>query len=80
MNKKEQLEKAVVDTKAACDAADAALDDAFASAVADATDAVVDPAWEAVFAVVDAAWDAAFDAWDKARDELAEYLKEQDNG
>ena len=45
MPKREQLEKAVVDTKAA-----------------------------------DAAWDAAYDAWDKARNELAEYLKEQDDG
>ena len=31
------------------------------------------------FAVADATWNAAYDAWDKARDELADYLKEQDD-
>ena len=58
----EQLQKAVVDTKAACNAADASYDAAYAGRV------------YAAFAVADATWDAAYDAWDKARDELAEYL------
>ena len=59
MNKKEQLEKAVVD-------ADAAWDDAAWDA-ADAWDYTAD------------AEDAAWDAWVKAKQELEDYLKEQDN-
>ena len=39
--------------------------------------AVVDT--KAATATAYAVVDAAYDAWDKARDELAEYLKEQDN-
>ena len=61
MTKREQLEKNVVDTKAA-----------FAAAW--------DDAWDAA----DDAWDAAVDAyepWFKAKLELSNYLKEQqDNG
>tara|TARA_B110000503_G_scaffold133428_1_gene210894 strand:- start:2312 stop:2731 length:420 start_codon:yes stop_codon:yes gene_type:complete len=79
--KLEQLEKRVADTKAACNAADAAYDAAYYAygAAYDAWDAyAADAAYDA-FSVADAAWDAAYDAWDKAKDELAEYLKEQDN-
>ena len=67
MTELKRLQKAVVDTKAACNAADAAYDAAYAAY--DAYDAAYD-----AFAVADATWDAAYDAWDKARDELAEYL------
>tara|TARA_R110000787_G_scaffold224230_2_gene332439 strand:- start:249 stop:455 length:207 start_codon:yes stop_codon:yes gene_type:complete len=63
----EQLEKNVVDAKAACSAADAAYDAAYYAAYDDADDAAAD-----------AAWDAAYDTYDKAKVELAEYLKEQD--
>ena len=71
MSKLERLQKRVVDTEAAFDDAEAAFDDAVC---ADAT--------------ADAATHAAYDDWDdkraalvKARLELKEYLKEQqDNG
>jgi hypothetical protein len=62
LTKLETLQKAVVDAKAACNAADAAYDAAYAGRSYTA------------FAVADATWDAAYDACDKARDELAEYL------
>ena len=64
MTKLEQLEKKVVDTK---DAYEAAFDAANAAWGADA-------AWDAA----EDAEDAAADAWVKAKLELAEYLKEQD--
>ena len=51
MNKREQLEKAVVDTKAACSAAD----DVYDAAYDDADDA--DDAWDAAYD----AWDKAKD-------------------
>ena len=66
----EQLRKNVVDTKAACNAADAAWNAAH--------DAAYYAAYYAADAA-DAAADAAWDAWDKARLELNEYLKEQGN-
>ena len=78
MDKKlEQLRKNVADTKAAFDAAYA-----YAYAAKDAAD--VDwndiDAWDAAKDAADAAFDA-YAVWVKARDELAEYLKEQqDNG
>ena len=66
MNKLERLKKSVVDTKAAFDVAAYATHDAV---------------WGAAFAWDDAcdAEDAADAAWVKAKQELAKYLKEQDN-
>ena len=65
MSKREQLEKAVVDTKAAYDVAYAAHDAAWGAS--DAWDADADAEF------------AAHDAWVKAKRELNNYLKEQDN-
>ena len=64
LTKREQLEKNVVDTKAAFDVAVDATDDAWGD----------DAAWDAAEDAEAAAWDA----WVKAKQELAEYLKEQD--
>ena len=67
MSKREQLEKNVVDTKAAYDAYDAAYDAAYAAYAASYAD----------YAAYDAATYAAYAAWVKAKLELKEYLKEQ---
>ena len=65
MNKKEQLEKAVVDTEAAFGAAVDATDAAWGAA----------DAWDAAEDAEATAWDA----WVKAKRELVNYLKEKDN-
>ena len=61
----ELTKKAVVDTKASFEAA------------VDAT--VADVAADAFDAAAAAAYAAAWDAWSKAKQELEDYLKEQDN-
>ena len=74
MGKKlEQLQQKVVETKAACNAEDAAYDAAYAA---------YDAAWDAY----DADWDSrtayddtALTAYCKALQELEDYLEEQDN-
>tara|TARA_R110000787_G_scaffold224230_1_gene332436 strand:- start:174 stop:437 length:264 start_codon:yes stop_codon:yes gene_type:complete len=80
MTKREQLEKAVVDTSADYDAAadvyTAAYDDARAAAYTSTVEYDVALAI-AYDARCDA--DAAHDAWSKAKRELANYLKEQQN-
>ena len=69
LTKLERLEKAVVDTEAAYGVAYAA------------SDAAYDVAYAAYAAAWDDAWDAAYDAWVKAKLDLSNYLKEQqDNG
>ena len=68
----ERLEKKVVDTQAAWDVAYAAADAAWDTF--DTWDAWYDAWHDACDAEVDAAWVAL-----KARDELEDYLKEQDN-
>ena len=84
----EQLQKAVVDTKAADAVAEATWDAAYAAAkaaeaVAEATYAVAEAAADAAYAAADAAYDAAYAAKDAAYAgadawlELKEYLKEQ---
>ena len=62
----EQLERAVLDTKAAFDVAVDANDAAWGTA----------DAWDYAADAEDVAWDA----WVKAKQELRNYLKEQDNG
>ena len=88
MNKREQLEKAVVDTKAAWDDDKSAFDYSFNKDDWDAaTYAAAFAAYDTVFAadgdtVAKATYAAyaAEAAWDKAKLELEDYLKEQDDG
>ena len=80
MTKREQLEKAVVDTAAdytdAADVYTAAYDDARAAAYTSTFE--YDVALAIAYDVRCAA-DAAHAAWSKAKRELRNYLKEQDN-
>ena len=74
MTELERLEKKVVDTEAAFDDDKAAFDYSFNKAAWDA--AAEDAAADAIYVICKA---AAWDAWSKAKRELTDYLKEQDN-
>ena len=74
LTKQEQLEKAVVDTKAAWDDDKAAFDYSFNKAAWDA--AAEDAAADAIYAIYKA---ATYAAWSKAKRELEDYLEEQDD-
>jgi len=71
MSKREQLQKNVVDTKAAFDDDKAAFDYSFNKAAWDA--AAEDAAADAIYAIYKA---ATYAAWSKAKLELEDYLKE----